>query len=169
MNIREPEQLFFYDDGVVPNSKHPVLLYRSAFEGQGDTAAHWLAERFDRHGWSRAWKNGIYPYHHYHSTAHEVLGIYGGNGTVQLGGEHGSAVELAAGDILILPAGTAHRCIRDEQLQVVGAYADGREWDINRGEPEERPRADENIQSLPLPQLDPMHGRQGLPNIWRAE
>lgn len=76
MNVQAPEQLFFHDDGVMPNSKYPVLLYRSAFDRQGDEAAHWLVGRFDRHGWSRAWKDGIYPYHHYHSTAHEVLGIY---------------------------------------------------------------------------------------------
>lgn len=44
----------------------------------------------------------------------------------------------------------------------------GREWDINRGEAQERPRADENIRSLPLPEMDPLHGRQGLPDIWVA-
>ncbi|MBS1625249.1 MAG: cupin [Bacteroidetes bacterium] len=166
MNIHAPELLYFHDDGMIPNSKYPVLLYRRAFDRRGDEAAHWLAERFERHGWSRAWKDGIYPYHHYHSTAHEVLGIYGGSGTVVLDGEQGSAIEVAAGDILVLPAGTGHRCTQDEGLQVVGAYADGREWDINRGEPHERPRADENIRSLPLPRLDPMHGTSGLPDIW---
>jgi uncharacterized protein YjlB len=62
----------------VPNNPRlPLIVYRGALETSGDTAASCVA-LFDRNGWIGAWRNGVYSHHHYHSSAHEVLGIVAG-------------------------------------------------------------------------------------------
>jgi len=88
----------FADDGTVPNSRLPLVVYRGALADDGDRAGA-CEEMFARNGWPDSWRNGIYPYHHYHSTAHEVLGIARGHARVRLGGENGASVELRAGDV----------------------------------------------------------------------
>src|ERR1700733_8564495 len=83
---RMPELLFFKDDGKIPNSKFPLLLYRNAFDARGTDGAVWLEQQFAAGNWTNSWRNGIYNFHHYHSTSHEVLGIYSGSALVHLGG-----------------------------------------------------------------------------------
>lgn len=168
LRLMQPEQLFFQDDGKIPNSRFPVLLYRNAFPARNATGATWLEQRFAEHNWTNSWRNGVYPYHHYHSTSHEVLGVYAGRATLQLGGEHGRPVEVQAGDILVIPAGVGHKNLGSENLGIVGAYPGGRHWDLNRGLPGERPQTDRNIAALPIPATDPLLGaQQGLPTLWR--
>jgi len=83
----------FADGGDVPNNPRlPLIVYRGALES-GDAAARCVA-LFDRNGWTGAWQNGIYSHHHYHSSAHEVLGIAARWVRVRLGGEGGQSVEL---------------------------------------------------------------------------
>ena len=101
----EPETHLFADDGVFPNSRLPVLIYRGVLETP-DAAV--FEQMFEANGWSSAWRNGLYSVHHYHSTAHEVLGIYGGRVTARLGGGQGTSVTLVAGDVVVIPAGTGH-------------------------------------------------------------
>ena len=82
---------------------------------------------------ARAWRNGIYAHHHYHSTAHEVLGIVAGSVRVRLGGESGKTVELRAGDVVVIPAGVAHKSEgASPDLLVVGAYPGGKSPDMCR-------------------------------------
>lgn len=164
MNI---ERHYFKDDGKIPNSKFPLLVYRQAFEARNDDAASWLEKRFSANNWTNSWRNGVYPFHHYHSTSHEVLGIYSGGALLHLGGEQGEKIEVRAGDIIIIPAGVGHKNLESDDLGVIGAYPDGRNWDLNRGLKGERPQADKNIASLPLPTHDPLLGRSaGLTGIW---
>jgi len=163
----EPMQLFFKDDGQIPNSRYPLLIYKNAFELRGDEGASWLEKHFREQNWTNSWRNGIYSFHHYHSTSHEVLGIYSGSALVHLGGEQGQKVKIEAGDIIIIPAGVGHKNLSSENLGVVGAYPDGRSWDINTGKPGERPGTDKNIASLPIPETDPFTGKSGLPQVWR--
>jgi uncharacterized protein YjlB len=163
-----PEKYFFKDDGTIPNSRFPLLLYKNAFTARDTDGAGWLEKIFAANNWTNSWRNGIYPFHHYHSTSHEVLGIYSGSALVHLGGEQGQKIEIHAGDILVIPAGVGHKNINSENLGVVGAYPDGRSWDINRGLPGERPRTDENIAALPIPTADPLQGPGiGLVNLWK--
>jgi len=164
----EPVQLLFKDDGEIPNSRYPLLIYKNAFEPRGDEGAAWLEKRFREQNWTNSWRNGIYPYHHYHSTSHEVLGIYSGSAMVHLGGEQGQKVKIEAGDIIVIPAGVGHKNLGGENLGVVGAYPDGRSWDMNTGKPGERPGTDKNIAALPIPGTDPFTGKNGLPQIWGA-
>ena len=35
------------------------------------------------------WRNGIYPYVHYHSMIHEALGVARGRAKVRFGGDNG--------------------------------------------------------------------------------
>ena len=46
---------------------------------------------------SPEWRNGIFDFHHYHSTAHEALGIAKGEVTVVLGGPDGEEFPFASG------------------------------------------------------------------------
>src|SRR5690606_8025516 len=90
-----PERLTFADYGQFPNSRLPALVYRGAVDGPSVAA---MKARFTAHGWFGQWAGGIFDYHHYHSTAHEVLGVASGSARVTLGGPEGEAVDLAAGD-----------------------------------------------------------------------
>ena len=164
----EPIQHFFKDDGNIPNSPYPVLIYKNAFQTTGDAAATWLEKTFAANNWTNSWRNGIYPYHHYHSTSHEVLGVYSGHATVQLGGEQGVRIRIEPGDIIVIPAGVGHKNLKSHNLGIVGAYPEGRDWDVNTGKPGERPRADKNIAALPIPKTDPYTGANELPKIWSA-
>lgn len=166
----QPEKLYFKDDGVIPNNKLPLLLYRHAFAAKGSAGAAWLEQRFAANNWSNSWRNGIFSYHHYHSITHEVLGIYSGSALVHLGGEKGQKVKIEAGDIIIIPAGVGHKNLESENLGVVGAYPGGHEWDIKRGLEGERPQADENIAAVPIPLTDPLLGsKDGLTKIWNEK
>jgi len=166
----EPEQFRFKDDGVFPNSVLPVLLYRQAFVTEAGDRASVVEQRFAENDWTNSWRNGVYSFAHYHSTTHEALGVYCGAATLRLGGAHGKNVEVHAGDVIVIPAGVAHQNIgASDDFTVVGAYPDGREWDLLRGRPGERPKADQNITALPIPDNDPIYGAEGpLPRLWKA-
>ena len=162
-----PTLLHLDDDGAFPNNRLPVLLWRGGIPVERDTGADAIERRFRDNGWDGTWQDGIFDYHHYHSTAHELLGIGRGSVTVQLGGPDGETLDLAAGDIALLPAGTAHCNLgASSDLIVVGAYPPGQRPDILRGEPDERPAADRAIASVPLPSTDPI-GTSGPPEPWR--
>ena len=161
------QELLFEDDGKIPNSQYPLILYKDAFTERGNSGASWLEHRFSQNNWTNSWRNGIYAFHHYHSTSHEVLGIYSGSALVHLGGEAGEKVQVKAGDIIIIPAGVGHKNLESSGLGVVGAYPDGRSWDLMRGRSGERPQADKNIAALPIPGADPLLGPdEGIKQVW---
>jgi len=165
-----PQLLFLDDDGTFPNSRLPVVLWRNGIPVQGHNGAGVIEQRFRDNGWQGTWRNGIFSYHHYHSTAHEVLGIGRGNVTVTLGGPSGERLELQAGDVVLLPAGAAHRNLgASGDLIVVGAYPPGPHPDILRGDPGDRPEADRNIATVALPGADPTTGQAGAPDAWRGD
>lgn len=152
------------DDGTFPNNpKLPVLVYKGAFllHPKDETAA--IKKVFEGNGWSNAWEDGIYDYHHYHSITHEVLGVFCGVADLQLGGPHGVCVEVVRGDVIIIPAGVAHKCLKcSDDFTVVGAYPGGRDYDMNYGKAGERTAAIENIAKVPLPDKDPVYGKSGM-------
>lgn len=150
------------DDGAIPNSRFPLLVYVGVMKLSGTDPAALFEEIFEANGWSGTWRNGIYTYHHYHSTTHEVLGVFKGSATVQLGGERGIKQKLNAGDVIVIPAGVAHKNLgASSDFAVVGGYPGGVEWDMNYGRPEERPAADENIARVAFPKTDPLYGPNG--------
>ena len=163
------EQLNFKDDGIFPNSPLPLLFYREAIRADAKDPASIFEQRFAENDWTNSWRDGVYSFPHYHSTSHEVLGVYSGTATLRLGGERGKSVDVHAGDVIVIPAGVVHQNIgAGGDFGVVGAYPDGREWDLLRGRPGERPRADENIAALPIPDNDPIYGAEGpLRRLWK--
>jgi uncharacterized protein YjlB len=158
----------FEDDGVFPNSRLPLLLYRSAV-GSAEVSPEAMESLFGGNGWPPAWRSSIYTFHHYHSTAHEVLGIASGSARLMLGGPNGREFDVNAGDVIAIPAGVVHRRLSSTPgFLVVGGYPPGQSWDLLRGEAGERPEADRNIAAVPAPNSDPVAGANGpLLKHWR--
>ena len=157
------------DDGKFPNNgRLPLLAYQGVLILPTDDPARGIEELFYAHNWGGSWRNGIFSYHHYHSTAHEALGVYSGNAKVQLGGPKGLKFEVQRGDVIVIPAGVAHKNLGSSlDFRVVGAYPAGQRYDMNYGKPGERPRADRNIARVVLPELDPVFGDTGpLIKLW---
>lgn len=148
----------FKDDGTIPNNPRlPLLVYEEAFKSKDSFEVNLL-----NHGWSGTWVNGVYNYHHYHSTSHEVLGVISGQAEVLFGGENGTSVSVNQGDVVVIPAGVGHKCIeKSSDFQVMGAYPDHQEMDMCSGKEEEWPRVLKNIQNVPIPENDPLFGKNG--------
>ena len=154
----------------VPNSLLPVLLYRAAFAAEPGLAER-LERVFQANGWRGLWRNGIFPYQHFHDDAHEVLGIARGEAVVQLGGSSGPEVRVRAGDVVVLPAGTGHKRLSSSaDLLVVGGYPPGQE-----GPGVLRPSNDSiramaaRSAAVALPETDPVEGAGGaLTRLWRG-
>lgn len=157
----EIESFLLGENGWVPNNTRlPVVVYRGALECDGDDLACRFEALFDDHGWTPAWRDDVFDYRHYHSTAHEALGVFAGEATLELGGSGGRDVFVAAGDALMLPTGTGHRAVSaSEDFRVVGAYPQGQNWDICRGAPNDAARA--RMEALPDPKRDPVTGAAG--------
>lgn len=152
------------DNGQFPNNNRlPLVVYQGVFQSGSTIDPARIGRRFEENHWNGSWRNGIYPYHHYHSTAHEVLGICSGSVRVQFGGDDGITLAGRAGDVLILPVGLAHKNLwSSHDFHVVGAYPAGTTWDMNYGKEGERPGTDENISRVPLPESDPVYGQHGF-------
>jgi uncharacterized protein YjlB len=152
---------------VIPNNPVlPVIVYRQAIRQEGDRAAAFEAA-FARNGWQGTWRNGIYDYHHYHSGAHEVLGIARGTGRVLLGGPGGMEFAIAAGDCLVLPAGTGHcRLSASPDFLVIGAYPPGQHADMQVNAPTDAMLL--AIRHCPLPERDPVDASEDtLTRLWQ--
>jgi uncharacterized protein YjlB len=162
--VRKPRKVWFEKGEDVPNSSLPVLIYRGVLAAGARDKANRFRERFRENQWSGLWTDTIFDYTHFHSNAHEVLGIAEGSVMVRLGGERGRLFRLKAGDMLVLPAGVGHQRVGDDEgLKVIGAYPRGQsEFDMKR-----KGRARPNV---PLPKTDPFYGEGGpVVEIWGAE
>lgn len=168
MVSRAPEQLFFDENRYVPNSRLPVLIYRGVSFESADTATEFERLFTDNH-WLAKWRDGIFDYHHYHATAHEALGVASGAARVMLGGAGGQEVNVASGDVLVLPAGTGHCCLeQSDDFLVVGAYPSNQsDYDIQRADAAALTVSKQRIASVPLPETDPLTGTTGaLLRFW---
>ena len=130
----------------------PLLVYTAV---TSDISPEYFESLFTRNRWPAAWRDGVLPFHHFHSNSHEVLGVYEGEVTVLFGGDGGVALTAKPGDVIVLPAGTRHKRIASRgALGIVGAYPEGSHPDTCRD-------SSQKIQDVPLPACDPVHGSRG--------
>ncbi|MBD7969993.1 cupin domain-containing protein [Paenibacillus gallinarum] len=164
----ETSVYYFKDDGMIPNNPDlPVILYPGALRGEEQNTE----EIFNKHNWRNSWTGSVFPYHHYHSNSHEVLGVIKGSVKLHIGGEKGIILTASAGDILVLPAGTGHKKLESSlDFRLVGAYPDGMSYNTHKGGKGERPEVLHEIARVPLPDQDPLLGAEGpLLVHWKKE
>jgi uncharacterized protein YjlB len=150
--------MIFEQSDWVPNNALPVILYEAVFITKNGTQE--FARLFTSHDWQGVWRNGVFDYQHYHSGAHEVLGVGKGHAKLLIGGPTGHIFDVRAGDCLLLPAGTGHMKVKaSKDFEVVGAYPKGQEADIQTKAPSRHEM--ESIARLPLPETDPVQGISG--------
>jgi uncharacterized protein YjlB len=163
--MTEPQTFTFADDGAIPNSKLPLLVYRQAVPA--DPAA--IERIFTANRWPAAWRDAVHPFHHFHSDAHEALGVARGEAQVRFGGPAGEVLTVRAGDAVVVPAGVGH-CNEGQtsDLLIIGAYPDNAEGpDLRRGSPAEHDAVVRNVAAVARPPADPVSGDAGpLVRIW---
>ena len=163
--MTEPLAFTFEDDGAIPNSPLPLLVYRDAVPA--DAAG--IERVFAANRWPPAWRDGVHPFHHFHSTAHEALGVARGEASVLFGGPNGKVLTVRAGDVVVIPAGVAHCNQRQSaDLLIVGAYPDNASRpDLRRGAAAEHDAAQTAVAAVPAPAEDPVDGVDGaLTSLW---
>ncbi len=150
-------------NGFFPNNRRfPLLLYKQTF-AMTSQLPQALQELLQRNHWGNSWIDSIYDSHHYHSTTHEVLVMIEGEGTVQFGGDDGKIYGVSQGDVVIIPAGVAHKSLSlSKNFQCIGAYPWRVDGDMKYGKAREHPQVDEQIKNAGLPKSDPVFGVQGL-------
>lgn len=156
------------DDGEIPNNANlPLVIYPGILNKYMDQ----IDDMFLKKGWNGTWIGSVYEYHHYHSTAHEVLGVLSGHAIIQFGGKQGVTLEASEGDVIMIPAGVGHKKIESTQdFRVVGGYPQGQDKDHCVGNSSERPEVLENIKQVPLPNTDPVFGENGkLLDLWAIQ
>jgi uncharacterized protein YjlB len=165
-------QFILKPKGNFPNSNFPVLVYKKALLfAKEETEAGAIAEEvFRKNDWGNTWLNGIYDFHHFHSNTHEALAIACGNVEVILGGLEGRKVAMHAGDVIVIPAGVAHkRIFASPDFLCVGGYPRGKDYDICRGKENEFEAALKTTQQIPAPDTDPVYGKEGfIKKYWEA-
>ena len=158
--MTEPLTFVFADDGAIPNSPLPLLVYRDAVPA--DPVA--IERLFAANRWPPAWRDGVHPFHHFHSNAHEALGVARGEATVLFGGPNGQALTVKAGDVVVVPAGVGH-CNQHQtpDLLIVGAYPDNAARpDMHRGRAGEHDTVAANVANVAMPPSHPGRGVGGL-------
>ncbi|MEO5684893.1 MAG: hypothetical protein ABIQ88_19780 [Chitinophagaceae bacterium] len=155
------------DSGQFPNSHLPVLYYPDVLPLPSLFAAAGIKSLFTRNGWTNNWKGGIYTYSHYHSNTHEAMGIISGSTIIRLGGDTGICLEINKGDLLIIPAGVAHKNEgRQDDIVCIAGYPEGKYFDINTGQPGERPDNDITIEAVPIPSNGPLGLETEIFSVW---
>jgi len=154
-----------------PNSKRPLLIYKNACQlgKQKRKSVQLLQKIFNKNNWKNSWSDGIYSFHHYHSNTHECMAIASGEAWVIFGGPKGKRLLLEKGDVIIIPAGLAHKSSKiSADFLCVGAYPGGNEYDINLGTKKELKTALARLEKISNPSLDPVFGKEGfLKSFWK--
>ena len=165
----EIETFTLAPDGDIPNSDLPLVLYRHALPPDLQIASGCQA-LFARNEWRGNWVDGIFDYWHFHVTGHEVLGCVAGSARVGFGGDAGIATDIAAGDVVVIPAGVGHKRLSEKRdgFTIVGGYPPGQSGEVLTPGNIARDEALRRIAALALPRADPIFGNDGpLFKAWR--
>lgn len=157
----EAYRLYCKDDGIFPNNeKYPLILLKGAWnqnKSQQDDAVHQITTVS---GWTSPWVWGIYEFHHYHSTAWELLVCVSGSAQVELGGPNSGVpvITVQHGDVILIPPGFVHKQVTaTNDFALLGSYPSADvHIDTLRGEPTQEQR--QSIFNCPPPIKDPMFG-----------
>lgn len=156
-----------------PNNELPVLYWPKAVEEWTNEkkAGQKVLALFEKNGYTNGWVNGIFPYHHFHSNTHEVLACIAGEAKVQLGGPDAETYTFAKGDVLLLPAGVAHKRLEaTADFQIVGAYPNGQKPDMQKGDTESYEDLKHRALQVKVPETDPLDGAAGaVQQHWENE
>lgn len=160
IHARTPELLRLTPDDKMPNNALPVLIYRQTADGS--ELEHLFRDTFAANSWGGLWTGAIFGYDHFHSNAHEVVGVASGEAVLGLGGASGKRVEVAEGDVVILPAGTGHRRVRGSgDFLVIGAFPVGQEIHDIYTDLAACQDYLARVASVALPAADPLYGAAG--------
>lgn len=155
------------DDGIA-NSRLPLAFWKGRLPVEARDGEKACA-LFRANGWGGTWVYTVYPFWHFHTHGHEALACVSGTARIGFGGDHGIEVEVAVGDVCIIPAGVGHKRLRaSEDFLMAGSYPPGQEGNIVRpGDLDNEGIAGE-IAGLDLPATDPISGEaDGIVAIWR--
>ena len=152
---------------LTPNTSiqnHPLLIYHACFPQS--TSASAIESHLQSLGVVVPhWRYTMYSTSHFHSTTHEVLCIAAGRANLCFGGEDNPGrvvTEIKKGDVVIIPAGVAHRLLEDLDggFLMVGSYPKGKSWDMCYGGEDERNKID-RIKDMGWFTKDPIYGDEG--------
>ena len=105
----------------------------------------------------------------------KYLLVFTGEASVQLGGPNGKIIKFSRGDVLLLPAGTAHKRIKaSKDFKIVGAYPNGIEYNTYKPEDvssdDEYKRIKQEIKKVSVPALDPVQSKGGaVKKYWKTD
>lgn len=158
----------------IPNSPLPLIIYRQALMPKPDrdeSVAH-VKALLGRNGWEIAWytEKGLHPFHHYHSNAHEIVWVARGRQRGVFGGPGGVETVVAAGDLIVLPAGVGHFGLeKSDDLYMIGGFPSGEPYgNIMRGAADEQAKVADELLQVPVLTRDPLTGGEGpLTEAWR--
>ena len=170
MDAPSPDTLYLDADGATgyPNAALPVLIYRHVVDtSDAEKRADAFERLFQRHHWLPAWRYHLYDFDHFHSTAHEALGIFRGQALARLGGPNGRTLMLYPGDVLVLPAGVGHASLTaDDDFCMVGAYPPNQQPEIELGGPARLGEAQNRAARVAIPEFSPVGGP--LSDLWQS-
>ncbi|MGJ7032222.1 cupin domain-containing protein [Niabella hirudinis] len=164
-----PDIFYFKEDLRIPSSLLPLLVYRGFFDKEYGSCEGWLTKKFRSNKWFPAPALQAHDFTHYYANTHIVLGICAGEAKWQLGGRLGISTILEKGDVMVIPAGVALRCIEsDADFKMVGACSVNVVPELRGNKPGNPNQADPIIANIAIPDNDPILGPgEGLLTIWQ--
>lgn len=128
----DPETYLLKPNQHAPNSHMPVLIYRQCLPLP--LSEEKAATFFASHAWEKRGAWGHIPQRHFHPNSHECYGVVSGESTLLVGCGHndtdgGTEIEVSAGDVVVLPAGTGHCNLQSTlDYRYIGVYPEVGTW-----------------------------------------
>ncbi|KAL4969942.1 cupin domain-containing protein [Aspergillus stella-maris] len=158
-----------------PNSGLPIIHYRGVLPEPLTEES--VTEFLTRDRWEKRGTWGHIPIRHFHPNSHECYGIFQGFSKLLLGvggsdTAGGLKVNVRAGDVIVLPAGTAHSCAESSKdYRYIGVYPQGcPRWRNEMGSKSiDLASLRKETENVSMPEADPVYGVGGpLMQLWRG-